>query len=91
MTSREWFVLGIRLFGLWLVTRGVAYVAMFADVKLHLNDVARGTNPNGYLLYAAFDFAVAGYFLLGAHHLAGICDGIRRSDGQGQEDEEIEQ
>lgn len=91
MTSREWFLLGIRLFGLWLVTRGVAYVAMCADVKLHLNDVPHGTNPNGYLLYAAFDFAVAGNFLLGAHHLANICDGIRRNDGQEQEDEKIEQ
>jgi hypothetical protein len=89
MTSREWFVLGIRLFGLWMLTRGVAYLASFTDLTLHYSDTSRGTNPNSYLLYAAFDFAVAGYFLLGARHFAGICDRIHQSDEQEREDEDI--
>ena len=38
------------------------------------------------LLFAAFEFAVAGYFLLGACHFAGICDRIRQDDEQGPDD-----
>ena len=49
----------------------------------------RYTNPNSYLLYAACDFAIAAYFLLGARHLAGICEGDDKSGDQEQEDEEV--
>jgi hypothetical protein len=74
MTPREWFILGIRLFGLYLITRGTTYVAAFADYKLALSESPRGVNPTGNLLYAAIDFALALYFLLGARHLAGFCE-----------------
>jgi hypothetical protein len=86
MTSREWFVLGIRLFGLWMLARGVGYVASFTDLTLHYGDTSSDTNPNSYLLFAAFEFAAAGYFLLGARHFAGICDRNRQDDEQGPED-----
>ena len=76
------------LFGLWMLTRGVGYVAAFTDLTLHYSDTSRGTNPNTYLLYAAFDFAVAGYFSLGARNFAGVCDRSHQDDEQGREDED---
>ncbi len=74
MNPKEWFVLGIRLFGLWLLTRGMNYISAFADLKLGLSETPRGQNPTGNILYAAFDFAVAAYFLLGARHFAKLCE-----------------
>ena len=35
MNYREQFALGVRLFGVWLITRGVYYIAGFADMKLY--------------------------------------------------------
>ena len=35
MRHRELFALGVRLFGVWLITRSVFYVEGFADVKLY--------------------------------------------------------
>ncbi len=90
MGPREWFVLGIRLFGLWLLTRGVGCVANFVDFRIGLNELPPGTSPNGYLFYAACDFALAAYFLLGARHLARICEGGGKSSDEGQYDEEID-
>lgn len=74
MNPREWFVLGIRLFGVWMLIQGVTYVAAFADQRLGMSEQPRGMNPNGNILYAAFDFALAAYFLFGARHLARVCD-----------------
>jgi hypothetical protein len=65
MNPLEWFVLGIRLFGVWLLTKGVAYFASFIDLRFGLTGTSGDTNPNSYLYYAACDFALAAYFLLG--------------------------
>ena len=89
-SPREWFVLGIRLFGLWLLTRGVGCVANFVDFRLGLNELPPGTSSNGYLFYAASDFALAAYFSPGARHMACICEGGKSSD-EGHYDEEISQ
>ena len=90
MSPREWFVLGIRLFGLWLLTRGVTYLSGFVDLRLGLGVPLRGTNANGFLFYAACDFALAAHFLFGARHLARICEGADKSDERGQDNEEVE-
>jgi hypothetical protein len=74
MNPREWFVLGIRLFGIWCLTRGVTQFASFADLRFHLSGSLPDMKPNAYLYYAAWDFVLAAYFLLGARHLAGICE-----------------
>ena len=91
MNPLEWFVLGIRLFGVWLLTKGVAYFATFVDLRFGLTGTSGDTNPNSYLYYAAFDFALAAYFLLGARQLAGICErgGVIGEEGQ-RENEEID-
>ena len=91
MSPQEWFVLGIRLFGVWLLTKGVAYFASFVDLRLALTGIPGDTNANGYLYYAACDFALAAYFLLGARHLAGICERGCVSGEEGQQrNEEID-
>jgi len=74
VNSREWFVLGIRLFGVWLLTRGVGYFASFIDFRFGLTGTPGESSPNSYLYYAACELALAAYFLLGARHLAGICE-----------------
>jgi hypothetical protein len=64
MRFRELFALGVRLFGIWLITRGVTYVAAFLDVKLYpLSDKARDS-ATANLIYATLDFALASFFLL---------------------------
>jgi hypothetical protein len=35
MKGRDWFALGVRLFGVWLITTGAAYVATFVQIKLY--------------------------------------------------------
>ncbi|MHB8865660.1 MAG: hypothetical protein ACYC6N_25055 [Pirellulaceae bacterium] len=91
MSPQEWFVLGIRLFGVWLLTKGVAYFASYVDLRFGLTGMSGDTSPNSYLYYAGCDFALAAYFLLGARHLAGICErgGVRGAEGQSH-DEEID-
>ena len=53
MNPRQWFVLGIRLFGVWLPIEGVGFVANFLDLRLGLGLVPETGRPAGYLLYAA--------------------------------------
>jgi hypothetical protein len=76
MRSQDWFALGVRLFGVWLITRGAAYVATWIDFRFGFSprppDVHSPT-ATGYLVYASVDFTLALYFLLGAQHLAGLC------------------
>ncbi len=64
MRYRNLFALGVRLFGIWLITRGLSYVAAFADVKLYpVSDRARDS-AGANLIYATLDFALAVFFLL---------------------------
>ena len=35
MRYRDLFALGVRLIGIWLITRGLTYVEAFADMKLY--------------------------------------------------------
>jgi hypothetical protein len=89
MDSREWFILGIRIFGIWLLTRGVGYFASFVDFRFGLTGTSGELSPNSYLYYAACELALAAYFLVGARHLAGICERGGVSDEK-QQDEEID-
>src|SRR6056297_1996794 len=92
MNPHEWFVLGIRLFGVWLLTKGVAYFASFVDFRFGLTGTPGESSPNSYLYYAACELALAAYFLLGARHLAGICErgGVRGVRDEQEQDEEID-
>lgn len=50
MDSREWFILGIRLFGIWLLTRGVGYFASFVDFRFGLTETSGELSPNSRAL-----------------------------------------
>jgi hypothetical protein len=64
MASRELFTVGVRLFGVWLITRGATYVAAFVDGKLYpATEVVRAAAAAN-LIYAVIDFSLAAFFLL---------------------------
>ncbi|MBX6315953.1 MAG: hypothetical protein IRY99_24020 [Isosphaeraceae bacterium] len=75
MIPRDWFVLGIRLFGIWLITCSASYLMTFCDFRFGLVAVRELVNPHGYLLYATSDLILALIFLRGAQRIAAWCDG----------------
>ncbi len=85
MNPREWFVLGIRLFGIWMVTRAATYLTGFVDYKLGLIETTSRANPTEQLLFATSDLALAAYFLFGARHLAPLCESDDRKDSKGSD------
>jgi hypothetical protein len=64
MRCRDLFALGVRLLGIWLITRGIYYVEGFADVKLYPASDRAPDSAAGNLIYATLDFALAAFFLL---------------------------
>ena len=78
MKCRDLFALGVRLFGVWLITGGIVYVAAFIDGKLYpASDRARDSSAAN-LIYATIDFAVAAFFLLWTHVIVGWTYGSER-------------
>ncbi len=64
MNYRELFALGVRLFGVWLITSGVAYVASFIYLKLYPPSDQARDSAAANLIYATLDFGLAAFFLL---------------------------
>jgi hypothetical protein len=64
MSHRELFGVGVRLFGVWLITRGVNYLGAFADAKLYPDSERVREGATAYLLYVTIDFSLAAFFLL---------------------------
>lgn len=64
MTCKNLFALGVRLFGIWLITNAVTYVAAFADLKLYPPSDKARDSAAANLIYATLDFALAAFFLL---------------------------
>ena len=69
MSSRDWFGVGVRLFGIWLITRGSVYVATLGEYKLGFATAPNGGNPTSLLLYTILDFGLAAVFLLWTRHV----------------------
>jgi hypothetical protein len=65
VSYRDAFAVGVRLFGVWLITRGATYVAGFLDGKLYPASVQARDSAAANLIYAAIDFSLAAFFLLG--------------------------
>ena len=64
MSCKDWFGLGVRLLGVWLIILGVGSVGVFLDVKLYpATDKARD-GAAGNLIYATLYLALAAFFLL---------------------------
>jgi hypothetical protein len=57
MRSRDWFTVGFRLLGVWMLVAAVGELVYCADLQFKLSDPSR-TSPSAYLLHAAVDFAV---------------------------------
>jgi hypothetical protein len=90
MKCKDLFAVGVRLFGVWLVTVGITYVAAFVDGKLYpVTDKARDSSAAN-LIYATFDFALAAFFLLWTHVIVGWAyggerDSVAELDASGDE------
>jgi hypothetical protein len=76
MRPRDWFSVGLRLFGVWLVYRGVGDLLAAASWLLGLtpryvakdfDDAHSGVMFS--LMYSAGYFALSAYFLFGSEHL----------------------
>ena len=79
MKQREWFVLGVRLLGVWVVIAGIGELVALAEVRFGLVSPLH-TELGAYLLHAAVDFAVGAYLLSGGSILATFAFGAEGSD-----------
>ena len=74
MRSHDWFILGARLLGLWILHVGINYLVSFADFRISDRpSPVGGANVNSYLIQAMAHGAVAFYLLFGTRHLAQLC------------------
>ncbi len=91
MNYKELFALGVRLFGVWLMTTGVMYVAAFVDGKLYpISDRARDSAAAN-LIYATFDLALAAFFLLWTQVIVGWTYGVAPKPAEDEEQTVIEE
>jgi hypothetical protein len=79
MTGRDWFIVGVRLMGVWTAVRGTAYLAMFVNYRFGLYEVRLNDAPHSFAVAAAFNFLLAAYFLIGGRHLASLCYGREKA------------
>jgi hypothetical protein len=97
MMPRDWFSVGIRLYGVWLMIRVLEYALSFAYVQMGGNpadrfdsDAYTTAQAPFYLCYMFGYGAVGAYLLLGADHLTRISfrEGRCRESGTNSEDKE---
>jgi len=91
MTAPDWFKLGLRLLGAWLLTRAMPYLAFFVELGFTGNNNEGGYPPAGYLIFFAFDLSLALFFLFGARHLTDLCykaDAEAEADNDANDDVE---
>lgn len=74
MSARDWFILGCRLFGVWVVYMGVTYLASYLDARIGFAEpLSSGARPAGLLIYAFAHLGFGVYLLFGTRHLASLC------------------
>src|SRR3954469_20452637 len=74
MSGRDWFIVGCRLFGVWVAYTGLTYVTAYLDVKLgYTQQMGRSSQPGGLLIHGFGHLLLALYLLLGTRHLAWLC------------------
>lgn len=71
MRARDLFGVGVRLFGVWLICRGMVNVATFTYTKLYAGSDREAYGASGTLIFAIFDFMLAGLFLFKTDFLVG--------------------
>ena len=85
MKSSDWFIIGVRLLGVWLLIQCLQELIAFTELKTGM--VTRQlTTSSAYTFHAMIDFCAAGLLLFGARPLAGLFDwtSLDKSDPKGQ-------
>jgi hypothetical protein len=76
MKQQEWFVVGIRLIGVWLLFLGIEELVTLVEARFGLISPLH-TGLGAYFFHAAVDFAVGAYFLAGGGALVSFAFGGR--------------
>jgi len=73
MSPLDWFILGVRLFGVWLMIRGIEDLVTYLGIKWEFAH-SRSEDPAAkWFFYGFFDLMISAYLLLGAKHFATLC------------------
>jgi hypothetical protein len=74
MSGRDWFIVGCRLFGVWVAYTSLTYITAYLDVRLgYTAEMGRSSHPGGLLIHGFGHLLLALYLLLGTRHLAWLC------------------
>jgi hypothetical protein len=73
MTSKEWFVLGLRLFGVWELLASLSEAISGAEAHLHMVTF-RSTTEQAYWFHAGVELAAGLALLIYARFVAGLFD-----------------
>ena len=64
MGARDWFVVGARLFGLWILWSGLSFLSIVVELKLDIEQPRDRTNGFGTWLLQGIWHLVFAWFLL---------------------------
>ncbi|MEW4570927.1 hypothetical protein AB1L88_23920 [Tautonia sp. JC769] len=74
MSGCDWFIVGCRLFGVWVAYTALTYITAYLDVRLgYTEEIGRSSQPGGLLIHGFGHLLLALYLLLGTRHLARLC------------------
>lgn len=74
MCGREWFMVGARLLGLWVLYSGLAHASVVLEHMLDLEPPG-SLRPGYFLLHACWHLGLAGILLFKTPALAGLMCG----------------
>ncbi len=69
MKARDWFVVGVRLLGVWFLGQAALFALAHFDFELGWNVHPNVANPSAYLLHAIGHLLIALLFLVGSSFL----------------------
>ena len=78
MKQRDWFAVGVRLLGVWMLLECLQQLAMVAEIYLHIFETRVGVNV--YWFHAGFDLVLAMYLLAGAPFISALV--YKRTDAE---------
>jgi len=78
MKQRDWFAVGVRLLGVWMLLECLQQLAMVAEIYLHIFETRVGVNV--YWFHAGFDLVLAMYLLAGAPFISALA--YKRTDAE---------
>jgi len=87
MQSKDWFIVGARLFGLWTLYNGVLYITTYAELRLGITELhqplaisLRATDGGTYLVHAFLELGFAWVLLLRTEALTQYVFHIRNAE-----------